>query len=1152
MDDQAINLAQLHYIAEQQARHSCIWEGQEHSHQYPNFKESWASVTPILRQEYTERVQILASTPTPMGAQADYEGILKPLYETYFASMTQLEAEMTSSIPISIFKAQLAHLGKEALPESCQETDDEGGKDGNDDDAAYSNDEDAERTERNISPIHDLTENEDPMIPTLESAVDAGVLALENLQRVLNKSDVWLGDANWKDDIELALSLSQTEKVIIGVVGSTGVGKSSLINAIAEEENILATNCMRASTAVATELSYNDGEFRYKARIEFIQRSEWEHELRILFKELCDSLKDVTRENIPKDSNAGIALDKIKAVYPSLEMENITNTSVEKLLEDQNVLSLLGSTLIFEEDKPRVFSRKLKSYIDSNGKRCNLKNPSQRSSDIGLWPLIRVVRIYVKARVLSTGAVLVDLPGVFDSNAARVAVAEDYMKRCSAHWVVSPINRAVDDKVAHDLLGQNFKMQMHMDCAFNNITFICTKTDDISVSEVQDSLRLVLPSVKKREQQNKLCAQLQVEVIELEKRKERILDDIGSIADEIEELEASLYSKESHLSQSGNMPNEEKMPSEVEMSKTTDPNKNDMATAPVDVSTAEVQKSSHSETEDRMRQHQALKAERKQLEHQRRQLNQQIKSKKAESKRLEEETENMKTGIIRECINARNIYSKDEIKKGFACGIHELDQEFGEDEDQIEIAGINLPARDYEKLANELPVFCVSTKAYQKLCGRLRKEVHVTGFAKPEDTEIPQLQRHCINLTEKAREASALRFLAQLKRLFQSLSLWSLATSPAHIMSDEKIRELEAGFNLAVDNLRKAMEKRVCEHSDALLQTFEVNIINRLDRAVKHACGEIPRIISQWNAPRNEGGLAFNTYQAICRRQGVFKERDWNQELANPLLDRIVGGWTRTFCVKVPLHLNEFAVSLEGSLQDFHSRAMALADKGAPIGNTEIPEVMLSTYCKTLGYELKPVEASIKSEQKELNRMFAKTIEAELHQAYQECAEQSGQYSLIRMKNIMTRQAADNCSYVLRTSVERALQEIMDLLNATRERLGHLVESTVNHVSHDYRTAIVEPQIRKFSHDQINLKNEVTKIIQGTEAKIHLDQLLGLNKEPNGQTVLSAASEVLVKSEEEPGVKYEEIPIQVEDIWGLHPGLEFVYNDLFMPEAERE
>ena len=51
------------------------------------------------------------------------------------------------------------------------------------------------------------------------------------------------------------------------------------------------------------------------------------------------------------------------------------------------------------------------------------------------WPLIEVVKIYVKSPVLESGAVLVDLPGVHDSNPARAAVARKYMRKCTSLWV---------------------------------------------------------------------------------------------------------------------------------------------------------------------------------------------------------------------------------------------------------------------------------------------------------------------------------------------------------------------------------------------------------------------------------------------------------------------------------------------------------------------------------------------------------------------------------------------------------------------------------------------------------------------------------------------------------------------------------------------
>lgn len=64
------------------------------------------------------------------------------------------------------------------------------------------------------------------------------------------------------------------------------------------------------------------------------------------------------------------------------------------------------------------------------------------------WPLIRQVNVRCNAAALSTGALLVDLPGVADANAARNNIAKDYMKKCDCIWILAPITRAVDDKTA--------------------------------------------------------------------------------------------------------------------------------------------------------------------------------------------------------------------------------------------------------------------------------------------------------------------------------------------------------------------------------------------------------------------------------------------------------------------------------------------------------------------------------------------------------------------------------------------------------------------------------------------------------------------------------------------------------------------------------
>jgi hypothetical protein len=120
------------------------------------------------------------------------------------------------------------------------------------------------------------------------------------------------------------------------------------------------------------------------------------------------------------------------------------------------------------------------------------------------------------------------------------------------------------------------------------------------------------------------------------------------------------------------------------------------------------------------------------------------------------------------CIEDRNKYSKDAIQQDFAAGIRELDQENSLEEDEANFNPDD-DIRDYEEVARSLPVFCVSSRAYQKLCGRLQRDKGVPGFDELKQTEIPQLQAHCKKLTEAGRELSCRRFLNSFGQLLNSL-----------------------------------------------------------------------------------------------------------------------------------------------------------------------------------------------------------------------------------------------------------------------------------------------------------------------------------------------------------------------------------------------
>ena len=94
----------------------------------------------------------------------------------------------------------------------------------------------------------------------------------------------------------------------------------------------------------------------------------------------------------------------------------------------------LGSEQTIEDTNANRFSDAL----------CELVATPCDSAQNGAWPLIKKVQLFCNAQILATGAVLVDLPGVNDSNKARNRVAKDYMDQCENYWLVAPVDRILD------------------------------------------------------------------------------------------------------------------------------------------------------------------------------------------------------------------------------------------------------------------------------------------------------------------------------------------------------------------------------------------------------------------------------------------------------------------------------------------------------------------------------------------------------------------------------------------------------------------------------------------------------------------------------------------------------------------------------------
>ncbi len=67
-------------------------------------------------------------------------------------------------------------------------------------------------------------------------------------------------------------ALRSLPETIVAVVGDTGAGKSSLMNALLEHSDILPTSGLQACTSVAVEVSANTTDDKYRAEIEFLEK----------------------------------------------------------------------------------------------------------------------------------------------------------------------------------------------------------------------------------------------------------------------------------------------------------------------------------------------------------------------------------------------------------------------------------------------------------------------------------------------------------------------------------------------------------------------------------------------------------------------------------------------------------------------------------------------------------------------------------------------------------------------------------------------------------------------------------------------------------------------------------------------------------------
>ena len=348
------------------------------------------------------------------------------------------------------------------------------------------------------------------------------------------------------------------------------------------------------------------------------------------------------------------------------------------------------------------------------------------------------------------------------------------------------------------------------------VTFICSKTDDISLMEAQESLDLndqMGPCWEEIDALNKKQKSLCKELDELKDAKTiygEVLNDADEQIDLWEGLGDDLKSGKTvfaPFTESKKRKGSESLKPRKRRRRSSaddeDMDDNDcrdedvMDEASDEEEPAEQPQGEPLDEEQVTAKLNGLKTTKKESRRQRIELDNKIKVMRTEISEAERKEKKIQADMAALCIAGRNQYSKGAIQQDYAAGIKELDQELAAEEDEENFNPDN-EARDYDEVASNLPVFCVSSRGYQKLQGRLRKDPSVPGFKKIEETEIPQLQAHCQKLTEAGRTENCKRFLNNLSQLLNSLSLLASSDgSGANMSPEQRAREeryLEGGF----------------------------------------------------------------------------------------------------------------------------------------------------------------------------------------------------------------------------------------------------------------------------------------------------------------------------------------------------------------------
>jgi hypothetical protein len=123
----------------------------------------------------------------------------------------------------------------------------------------------------------------------------------------------------------------------------------------------------------------------------------------------------------------------------------------------------------------------------------------------------------------------------------------------------------------------------------------------------------------------------------------------------------------------------------------------------------------------------------------------------------------------------------------------------------------------------------------------------------------------------------------------EDVSLWASDHGTGLKMTDDDKRKHVRYLDKRLGELEEGLEESIRACLNVMKKGLNEQIFDKYPDLMREAIGAAPDTAQQWGAHRYVGGLAWATYKAIVRRNGVYQSasaghRDFNADLVNPIV----------------------------------------------------------------------------------------------------------------------------------------------------------------------------------------------------------------------------------------------------------------------------